>query len=57
MLLAQGFWDQLQWDNIAAGLDRLYYVVQDWVSTAGPGTLLLGAIVIGVIYYAVVRPR
>ena len=57
MLVAQGFWDQLQWDNIAAGLDRLYYLLQDWVLNVGPGTLLVGAVVLGLVYYIIVRPR
>jgi hypothetical protein len=43
--------------RIVEELMRLWYSIQDYVRNIGPGTLILGAVVVGVVYYSIVRPR
>ena len=57
MVVAQGLWDQLTPDNVTSGLVRIWNVIEQWVRDMGPGSLLLGAVVLGAVYYFVVRPR
>ena len=57
MLISQSLWDQLAIDNIADGMVRLWYSMEEFVRNIGPGTLLIFAMGGGAIYYFVVRPR
>jgi len=57
MVVAQGFWDQLSPDNLTSGLLQVWNAIEQWVRDMGPGSLLLGAVVLGAVYYFVVRPR
>ena len=50
-------WDQLRVDNIVDGFVRLWYAIEEYVRNIGPGTLLVGAAVVGAVYYFIVRPR
>ena len=52
MVVAQSIWDQLTADNIASGFRRIWDAIE-----LGPGSLLLGALLLGAVYYFVVRPR
>jgi hypothetical protein len=56
MVLA-GIWDQFTASNIVEGLMQLWYSVEEFVVNIGPGTLILGAGVLGAVYYFIVRPR
>ena len=57
MLISQSLWDQLAIDNIADGMVRLWYSLEEFVLNIGPGTLLILAMAGGVVYYFIVRPR
>jgi hypothetical protein len=57
MLISQGLWDQLAIDNIADGMVRLWYSLEEFARNIGPGTLLIFAMGGGAVYYFVVRPR
>ena len=57
MLISQSLWDQLAIDNIADGMVRLWYSMEEFLRNIGPGTLLILAMVGGVVYYFIVRPR
>lgn len=57
MVLAQGFLDNFSVDNITSGLMQLWSSIELWAREIGPGTLLLGALGLGAVYYFIVRPR
>jgi hypothetical protein len=43
--------------RIVEDLMRIWYASEDYVRNIGPGTLIIGAVVVGVVYYTIVRPR
>ena len=57
MLVFAGILDEFTASNIVEGLVQLWYSIEEYLRDIGPGTLLLGAGVLGAFYYFVVRPR
>ena len=53
----QPMWDELSASRITEDLMRVWYASEEYVRNIGPGTLILGAMVVGVVYYSIVRPR
>lgn len=50
-------WDQFSASRIVEDLMRLWYSSEDYVRNIGPGTLILGAVALGFVYYSIVRPK
>jgi hypothetical protein len=57
MLIFASLWDQFNTGSIVEGMMRLWASLDEAVRNIGPGTLALGALVLGAVYYFIVRPR
>jgi hypothetical protein len=57
MLILAGILDDFTVDNTTQGLQRLWFDVSEFLVNIGPGTLVLGAVALGAVYYFIVRPR
>ena len=57
MVIFVSLWDQFNPGSIVEGMMRLWTSFEEAVRNIGPGTLALGALVLGAVYYFIVRPR
>jgi len=57
MLIFGSLWDQFSPGSLVEGMMRLWTTLEEAVRNIGPGTLALGALVLGAVYYFIVRPR
>jgi len=57
MLIFVSLWDQFNPGSIVDGMMRIWASLEDAVRNIGPGTLALGALGLGAVYYFIVRPR